>query len=166
MKIELCERPDTPSGGSGGQAMLVLQDGTVFRGRGLGAHGQVVGEMRFDRPMAAFRESLIDPACTDRIVVLTHLHVADGGMDDGRVPVARLGRPGLVLREDVTRSDGGRAAATLDAWLRSRHIVAIAGLDTCALEHHVRAAHAPRGCLAFTPDGGYDLARLARLAAA
>jgi carbamoyl-phosphate synthase small subunit len=147
------------------KAVLVLEDGTVFRGRGLGVFGQTLGEICFNTAMTGYQEILTDPSYAGQIITFTFPHIGNVGANhediESRPPTCR----GLVLREDITPPANWRARGSMDRWLKDRNLVGIAGVDTRRLVSRIRDRGAPNGCLAFTPDGRYDVADLQRAAA-
>jgi carbamoyl-phosphate synthase small subunit len=142
------------------KAVLVLEDGTVFRGKGLGAFGRALGEVCFNTSMTGYQEILTDPSYAGQIITFTFPHIGNVGTNDedieSRPPTCR----GLVLREDITPPANWRARSSLDRWLTDRNLTGIAGVDTRRLVSRIRDQGAPKGCLAFAPDGHYDLAQL------
>jgi carbamoyl-phosphate synthase small subunit len=146
------------------QAVLVLEDGTVFRGRGLGAFGQALGEVCFNTSMTGYQEILTDPSYAGQIITFTFPHIGNVGTNDedveSRPPTCR----GVVLREEITPPANWRARGPLDPWLKDRNLIGIAGVDTRRLVSRIRDQGAPKGCLAFAPDGRYDVAQLQRAA--
>jgi carbamoyl-phosphate synthase small subunit len=82
------------------------------------------------------------------------------GANDEDIESSRPACRGLVLREDITRSANWRAQAFLDYWLKERKLVGIAGVDTRRMASRIRDQGAPKGCLAFAPDGRYDASDL------
>jgi carbamoyl-phosphate synthase small subunit len=147
------------------KAVLVLEDGTVFRGRGLGAFGQAVGEVCFNTSMTGYQEILTDPSYAGQIITFTFPHIGNVGTNDedieSRSPVCR----GLVLREEISPPTNWRARGSLDEWLKNHNLPAIAGVDTRHLVSRIRDVGAPKGCLAFSADGRYDIAQLQRATA-
>ena len=154
-----------PGAAVAGQAVLVLEDGTVFRGRGLGAFGQTMGEVCFNTSMTGYQEILTDPSYAEQIVTFTFPHIGNVGTNEedieSRSPVCR----GLVLREEISNPSSWRARGSLVEWLKNHHLTAIAGVDTRHLVSRIRNLGAPKGCLAFNADGRYDVAQLHRAAA-
>ena len=141
-------------------AVLVLADGRVIRGRGLGAPAKAVGEVCFNTSMTGYQEILTDPSYAAQIITFTFPHIGNVGANlediESLTPAAR----GCVLRADITEPSSWRAAQHLDAWLKRHGLPAIAGVDTRALTHLIRAAGAPSGVLAHAPDGRFDLEAL------
>jgi carbamoyl-phosphate synthase small subunit len=146
-------------------AVLVLDDGTVFRGEGLGAFGQTLGEVCFNTSMTGYQEILTDPSYAGQIITFTFPHIGNVGTNDedieSRPPTCR----GLVLREEITPPANWRAQSSLDRWLKERQLIGITGVDTRRLVGRIRDRGAPKGCLAFASDGRYDLGQLQRAAA-
>src|SRR5665213_3381532 len=118
-------------------ALLVLADGTVLEGFGLGATGTAAGEVCFNTAMTGYEEILTDPSYAGQIVTFTFPHIGNvgaNGEDIETVNMAALsGVRGVVLKADITNPSNYRAAEKLDAWLKKRGIVGITGIDTRAL---------------------------------
>jgi carbamoyl-phosphate synthase small subunit len=164
MKLDRQAASMTPGNEAAPKAVLVLEDGTVFRGRGLGAFGQTLGEVCFNTSMTGYQEILTDPSYAGQIITFTFPHIGNVGTNDedieSRPPTCR----GLVLREDVTPPASWRARGSMDWWLKDRNLTGISGVDTRRLVSRIRDQGAPKGCLAFAPDGRYDVAELQRAA--
>ncbi len=151
-------------------ARLVLADGTVISGFGLGATGSAVGELCFNTAITGYQEILTDPSYAGQIITFTFPHVGNVGTNPEDTETsnlaARSGVRGAVLRADVTEPSNYRAADDLDAWLKQRGIIAISGVDTRALTAHIRQAGMPNAVIAHAPDGVFDLSQLEAQAAA
>ena len=164
MKLDRQAPSITPGNEAAPKAVLVLEDGTVFRGRGLGAFGQALGEVCFNTSMTGYQEILTDPSYAGQIITFTFPHIGNVGTNDedveSRPPTCR----GVVLREEITPPANWRARGPLDQWLKDRNLIGIAGVDTRRLVSRIRDQGAPKGCLAFAPDGRYDVAQLQRAA--
>ena len=145
-------------------ARLVLDDGTVMEGRGLGATGTAVGEVCFNTAITGYQEILTDPSYAGQIITFTFPHIGNVGTnnEDSETSnlAARSGVRGCVLRANITIPSNYRAAQHLDAWLKERGIVGIAGLDTRALTARIREKGMPNGVVAHAPDGKFDIAKL------
>lgn len=120
-------------------AALVLADGSVFRGRGIGAEGRAVGEVCFNTSMTGYQEILTDPSYAGQIIAFTFPHVGNVGANaedvESDAPAAR----GLVLRADLTGPSSFRALEPLDDWLEVHNLVGIAGIDTRRLTRLIRS---------------------------
>jgi carbamoyl-phosphate synthase small subunit len=151
-------------------ARLVLADGTVISGHGLGATGSAVGEVCFNTAMTGYQEILTDPSYAGQIVTFTFPHIGNVGVndDDGETSnlAATSGVRGCVLRASITEPSNYRAVGRLDEWLKARGIIAIAGVDTRALTTRIRSRGMPNAVIAHEPSGEFDIAKLAAEAAA
>jgi carbamoyl-phosphate synthase small subunit len=151
-------------------ALLVLADGTVIEGRGLGATGSAVAEVCFNTALTGYQEILTDPSYAGQIVTFTFPHIGNIGTNDEDIedlnPAARAGAVGAVFKADVTKPSNYRAGAGLDQWLKKRGIVALSGIDTRALTALIRERGMPNAVIAHAPDGVFDLDDLKRRAAA
>ncbi len=165
MKLDRETISAAPRAGAGRKAALVLEDGTVFRGRGLGAFGQTVGEVCFNTSMTGYQEILTDPSYAGQIITFTFPHIGNVGINDEDIESRSPACRGLVVREDITPSANWRARGSLNEWLKNHNLTAIAGVDTRHLVSRIRDLGAPKGCLSFNPDGRYDMAQLQRAAA-
>ena len=142
-----------PSASEGGDAALVLADGTVFRGRGLGAAGRAVGEVCFNTSMTGYQEIMTDPSYAGQIITFTFPHIGNTGTNPEDIETMTPAARGAVLREEITRPSNWRALQHLDSWLRAQGLIGIAGVDTRALTHRIRDGGAPTGCIAHCPIG-------------
>ncbi|MES0022034.1 MULTISPECIES: glutamine-hydrolyzing carbamoyl-phosphate synthase small subunit [unclassified Mesorhizobium] len=151
-------------------AVLVLADGTVIEGRGLGATGSAVAEVCFNTALTGYQEILTDPSYAGQIVTFTFPHIGNIGTNDEDIedlnPVARAGAVGAVFKADVTNPSNYRADTGLDQWLKKRGIVALSGIDTRALTALIREKGMPNAVIAHAPDGIFDIDDLKRRAAA
>ena len=153
----LAERPGQTASAN---AVLVLEDGSVFRGYGLGAVGHAVGEVCFNTSITGYQEILTDPSYAGEIITFTFPHIGNVGANPEDIETTTPAARGLVLRCDVTAPSNWRAAQHLDAWLRSMNLIGIAGVDTRRLTRRIRDRGAPKGCLLHDPERGFDLAAL------
>jgi len=123
-------------------AILVLKDGTVLEGIGVGATGEAVGEVCFNTAITGYQEILTDPSYAGQIVTFTFPHIGNVGTNDEDIETSNLashsGVRGLVLKADITNPSNYRAAKHFDRWLRARGIIGLAGLDTRALTRLIR----------------------------
>ena len=151
-------------------ALLVLADGTVLEGFGLGATGQAPGELCFNTAMTGYQEILTDPSYAGQIVTFTFPHIGNVGVNDEDTETvnaaASSGVRGLVVHAAVTEPSNWRTTRHLDAWLKARDIIGISGIDTRALTALIRDKGMPNAIVAHDPDGKFDVERLKREAAA
>ena len=141
-------------------AALVLDDGTVFWGQGLGAVGQAVGEVCFNTSMTGYQEIMTDPSYAGQIINFTFPHIGNVGANDEDHETTTPAARACVLRMDVTEPSNWRAARGFDAWLSRFDLPAIAGIDTRRLTRRIRDLGAPRGVLRHDPEGQFDIAAL------
>ncbi|MGH7754220.1 MAG: glutamine-hydrolyzing carbamoyl-phosphate synthase small subunit [Gemmatimonadales bacterium] len=149
---------------------LVLADGTVISGQGLGATGSAVGEVCFNTAITGYQEILTDPSYAGQIITFTFPHIGNVGANPEDTETSNLamrsGVRGCVLRARVTAPANYRAAEPLDRWLKARGIIALTGVDTRALVARIRENGMPNGVIAHEPSGAFDLDRLLREARA
>ena len=151
-------------------AVLVLADGTVIRGQGLGAQGEAVGEVCFNTAMTGYQEILTDPSYAGQIITFTFPHIGNVGAnpedDETTNPAQKAKVRGCVLRADVTNPSNWRAREHFSDWLKARGVIAISGIDTRALTALIREKGMPNAVIAHSPDGVFDLDALKAKAAA
>jgi carbamoyl-phosphate synthase small subunit len=151
-------------------ALLVLADGTVIEGRGLGATGTAVAEVCFNTALTGYEEILTDPSYAGQIVTFTFPHIGNVGTNDEDIedltPAARAGAVGAIFKANVTDPSNYRAALHLDQWLKRRGVIAMSGLDTRALTALIREKGAPNAVIAHSSDGKFDVEDLKRQAKA
>jgi carbamoyl-phosphate synthase small subunit len=138
-------------------ARLVLDDGTVISGRGIGAVGSAVGEVCFNTAITGYQEILTDPSYAGQIITFTFPHIGNVGTnkEDSETSnlASRSGVRGLVLRADITEPSNYRSMEHLDQWLKARGIAGITGVDTRALAARIREKGMPNGVIAHEPSG-------------
>ena len=130
-------------------ALLILDDGTRLEGHGIGAVGHAAGEVCFNTAMTGYEEILTDPSYAGQIITFTFPHIGNVGTNDEDIETVNMaalsGIRGCVLRADITNPSNYRAAHKLDAWLKTRNIIGIAGIDTRALTARIREKGMPNG---------------------
>ncbi|SCD67229.1 carbamoyl-phosphate synthase small subunit [Streptomyces sp. TverLS-915] len=125
-------------------AVLVLEDGRVFRGRAYGAVGETFGEAVFSTGMTGYQETLTDPSYHRQVVVMTAPHIGNTGVNDEDPESRRIWVAGYVVRDPARRPSSWRSRRTLDEELDQQGVVGIAGVDTRALTRHLRERGAMR----------------------
>ena len=141
-------------------AVLVLADGTVIKGRGLGAEAKAVGEVCFNTAMTGYQEIMTDPSYAGQIITFTFPHIGNVGANPEDIETVTPAARGAVLASDITEPSNWRAAQHFDAWLRSYGLPAIAGIDTRALTRRIRDGGAPNGVIAHSKSGTFDIPAL------
>jgi len=156
-------------------AALVLADGTVFRGRSIGARGLSAGEVVFNTAITGYQEILTDPSYCRQIVTLTHPHVGNTGANAEDEESGAIHAAGLVVRDVPAQASSWRSQRDLGEFLRAHGVVGIADIDTRRLTRILREKGAQNGCLVagevdeakalaearkFPGLGGMDLAKV------
>jgi carbamoyl-phosphate synthase small subunit len=157
------------------EAVLVLADGTVFRGRSIGAGGAAVGEVVFNTAMTGYQEILTDPSYCRQLVTLTYPHIGNTGVNAEDQESARVYAEGLIVRDVPRLHSSWRAQRSLTEYLAENGVPGIAEIDTRRLTRVLREKGAQAGCLmagevdadaaaakarAFDGLAGMDLARV------
>jgi carbamoyl-phosphate synthase small subunit len=142
-------------------ALLVLADGTVLEGVGIGGIGQSAGEVCFNTAMTGYEEILTDPSYAGQIITFTFPHIGNVGTNEDDIETVNMaatpGARGVILRTAITEASSWRATAHLDQWLKRRGIIGLAGIDTRALTSLIRQKGMPNAVIAHAPDGKFDL---------
>ncbi len=128
-------------------ALLVLQDGTVFRGTSIGADGASVGEVVFNTSMTGYQEILTDPSYSQQIVTLTYPHIGNTGTNNEDEESSAIHAQGLVIRDLPLIASNFRSEQSLSDYLKSQNIVGIADIDTRKLTRILREKGAQNGCI-------------------
>ena len=138
------------------KAVLVLADGSIFRGLSIGASGQTVGEVVFNTAITGYQEILTDPSYCRQIVTLTYPHIGNVGTNAQDVEAARVHAAGLIVKDLPSLASNFRNQQPLDAYLRAQGTVAIGGIDTRRLTRHLRTHGAQNGCV-IGLEAGQDI---------
>ena len=145
-------------------ALLVLADGTVIEGMGIGATGKVQAEVCFNTALTGYEEILTDPSYLGQIVTFTFPHIGNVGANDEDIedltPAARHGAVGVIFKADITDPSNYRALKHLDAWLKARGVIGLCGIDTRALTAWIRENGMPNAVIAHDPNGNFDIEAL------
>jgi carbamoyl-phosphate synthase small subunit len=145
-------------------ALLVLADGTVIEGFGLGATGKAVGEVCFNTAMTGYEEILTDPSYAGQIITFTFPHIGNVGTNEEDIETVNMaasaGVRGMIIHAPITDPSNHRATRHLDLWLKARNIVGLCGVDTRALTALIREKGMPNAVIVHAPDGAFDLPAL------
>jgi carbamoyl-phosphate synthase small subunit len=150
----------TPKPPKNASAVIVLADGSVFYGTGLGAETKTVGEICFNTSMTGYQEILTDPSYAGQIITFTFPHIGNVGTNDEDIETVNPAARGCILREAITDPESWRAAKGFNDWLKSYNLPGICGIDTRALTRRIRDLGAPNGILCHQADGKFDLEAL------
>ncbi len=143
-------------------ALLILEDGTFFRGESIGIDGQTVGEVVFNTAISGYQEILTDPSYCRQIVTLTYPHIGNTGTNDEDEESSCINAAGLIIRDLPLLASSWRNQLPLDEYLQKNGIVAIADIDTRRLTRILREKGAQSGCIL----AGDHIDEIAALAAA
>jgi len=129
------------------RALLVLEDGNVFRGKSIGCDGKSSGEVVFNTALTGYQEILTDPSYAQQIVTLTYPHIGNTGVNSEDEECAEIFATGLVVKEVPRLYSNWRSNESLSCYLERKGIVAIADIDTRRLTRILREKGAQRGCI-------------------
>lgn len=145
-------------------AVLVLADGTVIEGQGIGAIGTGRGEICFNTAMTGYQEILTDPSYSGQIITFTFPHIGNVGVNEEDIETVNLnsvnGVAGVVIGTDITAPSNYRSTRHFNEWLKARGITGISGIDTRALTASIRDGGMQNAIIAHDPDGNFDLTAL------
>ncbi|AXR08422.1 glutamine-hydrolyzing carbamoyl-phosphate synthase small subunit [Salinimonas sediminis] len=133
-------------------ALLVLEDGSVFKGTAIGAKGTAVGEVVFNTSMTGYQEILTDPSYAEQIITLTYPHIGNTGINLEDVEADQIWSKGLVIRELPLIASNFRQQQSLSEYLAAKGVVGIADIDTRRLTRLLRDKGAQNGCIVCTDE--------------
>ena len=138
-------------------AALILADGSIFWGQGIGATGHAVGEVCFNTSITGYQEILTDPSYAGQIITFTFPHIGNVGTNAEDIETTTPAARGCVLRADITQPSNFRAVQHLDGWLKAQNLVGITGVDTRRLTRRIRDLGAPHGVVVHAPSGNFEI---------
>lgn len=144
-------------------AMLVLADGSVFRGRSVGAEGRADGEVVFNTSMMGYQEMLTDPSYAGQLLTLTYPLIGNYGIDERVEESAMIQPAGLIVREAAHFASHLRSTRTIASYLEARSVVAVEGIDTRAVTRRIRQHGVMLGTITSNEAPDQALARLRTL---
>ncbi len=139
-------------------AILVLVDGSIFKGRSIGSDGISAGEVVFNTAMTGYQEMLTDPSYCRQLITLTYPHIGNVGVNSDDAESAQIYAAGLIVRDLPRLASNWRMAQPLDGYLKERGICAISDIDTRQLTRHLRETGAQSGCILAGADAHGDAA--------
>ncbi|MEK6285330.1 MAG: glutamine-hydrolyzing carbamoyl-phosphate synthase small subunit [Acidobacteriota bacterium] len=145
-------------------AILALDDGRVWRGRGFGAEAEVVGEVVFNTSMTGYQEILTDPSYCGQIVTMTYPLIGNYGVNDEDQESRRVFAEGFIVRELSRTYSNWRAGESLDEYLKKAGVPGISDIDTRSLVRHIRERGSMRGCLSTSQTDEQAVTERARSA--
>ncbi len=138
-------------------AALVLADGTVFFGNGVGAEGTAFGEICFNTSITGYQEILTDPSYAGQIITFTFPHIGNVGINREDVESNKIHARGLILKTEITTPSNFRSEKNLPTWLTEQKVTGIMGVDTRAITRHIRLHGAQNAAIAFAKNGKLDI---------
>ncbi|HMV67566.1 MAG TPA: glutamine-hydrolyzing carbamoyl-phosphate synthase small subunit [Myxococcota bacterium] len=142
------------------RAVLLLEDGRRFEGRGFGARVTRVGEAVFNTAMTGYQEILTDPSYAEQVVCMTSSHIGNTGINGEDLEAAQIRASGFIVRSLSPRPSNWRSTGDLDGWLAAQGVPGLAGVDTRTLTAHLRT-HGAQRCAISTEELGDDALRAA-----
>jgi len=141
-------------------AILILENGTYFKGFGFGYEGAATGEVCFNTSITGYQEIISDPSYAEQIINFTFPHVGNVGANKEDHESDKIWTKGIILNSEITDPSNYRSLKNLDQWLKKNKIVGITGLDTRGLTNFIRDKGAPKGTIAFSKTGNFDIKQL------
>ncbi len=133
-------------------ALLMLQDGSQFIGKSIGANGQTVGEVVFNTSMTGYQEILTDPSYSEQLVTLTYPHIGNVGTNDADAESNQIYAKGLIIRDLPLIASNYRSEMDLSSYLKQHNVIAIADIDTRRLTRILREKGAQHGVIITAND--------------
>jgi len=143
--------------------ILVLEDGSFFKGCGFGFEGITTGEVCFNTSITGYQEIITDPSYAGQIINFTFPHIGNVGTNKEDNESEKIWARGLIFNTDITTPSNYRSIKHLDSWLKKNKIVGITGIDTRKLTNYIRDNGAPKGTLQFLKGKKYNLENLKKL---
>ncbi|MBU2878198.1 MULTISPECIES: glutamine-hydrolyzing carbamoyl-phosphate synthase small subunit [Aliiglaciecola] len=137
-------------------ALLVLEDGSVFKGTSIGASGVSVGEVVFNTSMTGYQEILTDPSYAEQIITLTYPHIGNTGTNEEDVESTKIWAKGLIIRDLPLLASNFRNQSSLSDYLKHNNILGIADIDTRRLTRILRDKGALKGCIVTVDEFNQD----------
>ena len=140
--------------------ILVLENGFIFKGQGIGYEGNVTGEVCFNTSITGYQEIISDPSYAEQIINFTFPHVGNVGTNKEDHESDQVWTKGIILNAEITSPSNYRSIKHLDIWLKKNQIVGVTGIDTRNLTNFIREKGTPKGTIAFSKNGKFNIERL------
>ena len=140
--------------------ILVLENKKVFKGIGIGYQGEATGEVCFNTSLTGYQEIISDPSYSDQIINFTFPHIGNVGTNKEDYESDKIWTKGVILNSEITSPSNYRSFLNLDKWLKKNKIVGITGLDTRSLTNFIRDKGAPKGTIAYSKTGKFNINKL------
>jgi len=141
-------------------AILIFENGTFFKGFGFGHEGTATGEVCFNTSITGYQEIISDPSYAEHIINFTFPHVGNVGTNQEDHESDKIWTKGIILNSEISGPSNYRSLKNLDQWLKKNKIVGITGVDTRGLTSFIRDKGAPKGTIAFSKTGNFDIKQL------
>tara|TARA_Y100000590_G_scaffold31402_1_gene34728 strand:- start:220 stop:1425 length:1206 start_codon:yes stop_codon:yes gene_type:complete len=143
--------------------ILVLENGTFFKGYGFGFEGTAIGEVCFNTSITGYQEIISDPSYAGQIINFTFPHIGNVGTNIDDHESDKIWTRGVIFNSEISNPSNYRALKHLDNWLKKNKIVGITGLDTRSLTNFIRDKGAPKGTISFSKKGKFNINKLKKL---
>jgi len=140
--------------------ILVLENKKIFRGIGIGYQGEATGEVCFNTSLTGYQEIISDPSYAGQIINFTFPHIGNVGTNKEDFESDKIWTKGVIFNSEITSPSNYRSFQHLDAWLKKNKIIGITGLDTRSLTNFIRDNGAPKGTIAFSKNGKFNIKKL------
>ena len=141
-------------------AILILQNGKLFKGVGLGYQGTATGEVCFNTSITGYQEIISDPSYAEQIINFTFPHVGNVGSNKEDHESDKIWTKGVIINTEITDPSNYRSLKHLDQWLKHNKIVGITGIDTSNLTNFIRDKGAPKGTISFLKNSKFNIKKL------
>ena len=140
--------------------ILVLENKKIFKGIGIGYQGEATGEVCFNTSLTGYQEIISDPSYAGQIINFTFPHIGNVGTNKEDFEADKIWTKGVIFNSEITSPSNYRSFQHLDAWLKKNKIVGITGLDTRSLTNFIRDKGAPKGTIAYSKKGKFNINKL------
>jgi len=140
--------------------ILVLENKRIFNGIGIGYQGEATGEVCFNTSLTGYQEIISDPSYSDQIINFTFPHIGNVGTNKEDYESDKIWTKGVIFNSEITSPSNYRSFLDLDKWLKKNKIVGITGLDTRSLTNFIRDKGAPKGTIAYSKTGKFNIYKL------
>ena len=141
-------------------AILVLENGNLFKGHGLGYQGTATGEVCFNTAITGYQEIISDPSYAEQIINFTFPHVGNVGANKEDDESEKIWTKGVIFNSEITEPSNYRSLNHLDIWLKKNKIIGITGLDTRNLTNFIRDKGAPKGTITYSKNKDFNISKL------
>ena len=140
--------------------ILVLENKRIFKGIGIGYQGEATGEVCFNTSITGYQEIISDPSYAGQIINFTFPHIGNVGTNKEDFESDKIWTKGVIFNSEITSPSNYRSFQHLDLWLKKNKIVGITGLDTRSLTNSIRDKGAPKGAIAYSKKGKFNIGKL------